>query len=124
MTRLQTNNTSNLHMNVRIRNKKCGRPKKSKEKLKFNVVDEDDVGPSVKQKKRKINDNGKNGLDGISKKQRIATHRKFKERKAKLKVFSAINFIHTYTNLYKVIHRFIYRYTCTATLFYISLYNF
>nr|XP_033511145.1 uncharacterized protein LOC104092745 isoform X4 [Nicotiana tomentosiformis] len=96
MTRSQTKNTPTLVNIVRIRSKKCGRHEKFKEKLKFDLVDEDNVGPSVKLKKRKIEDfkhkkskiedDGESGLDCISKEQRIATHRKFKERTAKLKL--------------------------------------
>nr|XP_033508461.1 uncharacterized protein LOC117273389 [Nicotiana tomentosiformis] len=96
MTRSQMKNTPTLVNILRIRSKKCGRHEKSKEKLKFDLFDKDDVGPSVKLKKRKIEDvehkkskiedDGESGLDCISKEQRIATRHKFKERKAKLKV--------------------------------------
>ncbi|XP_070011463.1 uncharacterized protein [Nicotiana sylvestris] len=116
MTRSQMKNTPTPVNIVRIRSKKCERQEKSKEKLKFDLVDKDDVGPSVKPKKKKIEDvkhkkskiedvkhkkskiedvkhkmskiedNGESGLDCISKEQRIATRRKLKERKAKLKV--------------------------------------
>lgn len=50
MTHSQKKNTVK---NVRMRSKKCGRPEKTKEKMKFNTVDEDDAGPSVKTEKEK-----------------------------------------------------------------------
>ncbi|XP_019225362.1 PREDICTED: uncharacterized protein LOC109206945 [Nicotiana attenuata] len=86
MTRSQTSNTPTPVNIVRIRSKKCGRHEKSKEKLKVDLVNEDDVGPTVKPKKRKIKDDGESGLDCISKEQRFAIRCKLNERKAKLKV--------------------------------------
>ncbi|XP_075076298.1 uncharacterized protein LOC142162966 [Nicotiana tabacum] len=84
MTRSQTSNTPTQVNIVRIRSKKCGRPEKSKEKLKVDLVNEDDVGPSVKPKRRKIKDDGDSGLDCISKEQRFAIRCELNERKTKL----------------------------------------
>nr|XP_009783805.1 PREDICTED: uncharacterized protein LOC104232331 [Nicotiana sylvestris] len=86
MTHSQTSNTPTPVNIIRIRSKKCGRHENSKENQKVDLVNEDDVGPSVKSKKRKIKYDGESGLDCISKEQRIAIRRKLNERKAKLKV--------------------------------------
>lgn len=63
----------------------------------------------LKQKKRKIDDDGESGLDGISKEQRIATRCKFKKRKVKLKVFRIVLLV-----LYKFITKL---YTCLYILY-------
>jgi len=112
MTRSQTSNTPTPVNIVRIRSKKCGRPEKSKEKLKVDLVNEDDVGPNVKPKRRKIKDDGESGLDCISKEQRFAIRCKLNERKAKLKVFPVLllilyMLIQFHTKLYSCLYIFI-----------------